>query len=322
MIVLRINNADLPTGWTHDKTDWQVSTDESFKDILVKSMDDEENLTTIIFNEKLDLGKKYYGRARMLLNTGFTEWSNIDVFIPKDANEVALNMDIPSIITAPTLTTKYEKDSHPNAYFKILGNEFSTLGNATHESTTWIVEDSEGTALWASIDDKDNLTSVLMDRYLPKNTVCHVHAAYKGSNGDISQFGTVSFYLSNDDRIVLHEKMKFIPPNVDLYVTLPFMEGLDTLEWEFLLEGEVVESGTTTECFFNISKDNLNAGVANVLRVRTTINSKRGEWTYTYVEPFNEDLELPTGDNIPYNGNNEQTYYPLDLPIKFVSNED
>lgn len=35
--------------------------------------------------------------------------------------------------------------THPSTYFKVyVTNGFSTLGNATHESTTWIIEDIAG----------------------------------------------------------------------------------------------------------------------------------------------------------------------------------
>jgi len=322
MVVLRVNNADLPKGWTHDKTDWQVATDEEFKDILVESRDDSENLTTIIFNNKLELGKKYYGRARMLLNNGFTEWSNIDVFVPKDANEVALNMDIPSIITAPTLDTKFDSDAHPNAHFRVFTNDFSTLGNANHESTTWVIEDSEGKALWASVDDVDNKTSIMIDRYLPVNTLCRVHAAFKGSNGDISQFGTTTFYTSHSDIINVNRELRGIHANVDLDLSLPFIVGLDELNWEFYLDGALVQHGTTKETFFTVDKDNLKPGVTNVIRIKAKVNSIESEWTYAYITPVNENLEVPTGSNIPYNGNNEVQAYPLPLPHKFVYTQD
>ena len=48
MVVLRINNTDLPTGWTHEFTDWQISTSEDFSNIILSSMNDDVNLYTLI----------------------------------------------------------------------------------------------------------------------------------------------------------------------------------------------------------------------------------------------------------------------------------
>jgi len=320
MVVLRINNADLPDGWSHNKTDWQVATDKTFKNILAESMNDNKNLTTKIFNLKLDLGVKYYGRARMLLNTGFTEWSNIDVFIPKDTNEVLMDMDIPSVVSAPTLSTKFEKDHHPAAAFKIYGTNFSTLGNAEHISTTWIVEDNRGKAIWSSIDDIDNLTSITIPNILPMNTICRVHASYKGSNRDCSQFGTVSFYVSNDPRIDMPRVMRNVIHNLDLDIDIPFMNGLDTLEWELYINEEKKVGGKGPDCFFVIKEEYLKADELAILGMRVTINSVVGEWTYVYIIPRNEFIEQASAANIPYLNSKRDSIlktFPLGFPYAF-----
>ncbi len=319
MIILRINNADLPSGWTHDSTDWQISETEDFSDILVESLNDEENLTTIIFNNKLDLGKEYYGRARMLLSKGFTEWSNIDVFTPKDVDEVTMLMDIPSVITTPTLTTNYDKNSHPTALFKInVENGFSTLGNATHESTTWIVSDMLGNVLWSSIDDKVNLVHVVLPFILPTDKVYHIHAMLKGTNGDNSQIGTITLYPSNDTGNPLNRIIYRQVTDGDLEIEHPYVEGLDLIEYEVYNDDINMVTDDTVESFFTLEETVFDVIFPSILRMRTTVNDIPNEWTTILIFTV-ENIENRTGGNIPYpfDVDAEIVEFPLPFPIKF-----
>ncbi len=321
MVVLRINNTDLPTGWTHSATDWQVSTSENFSSILVSSMNDSANLTTIVFNNNLELGVKYYGRARMLLNTGFTEWSNIDVFTPKDIDEVALLMDIPSIITTPTLRSNFDLNSHPSRFFTIrIDNGFNTLGNATHESTSWIIEDNTGKPIWASFDDKENLLSLTSNVNLELNKVYRIHASIKGTNGDSSQYGSITFYTSDSNEFLLTRYLYRNDLTIDLDVMHPYIVGLDYLEYEIYKDEKIVYNNTVLDNFFTIDKIYLSDNEVCMLKIRTEVNGTFGDWNYIFIIPVNTDIKVNTGSNIPYingNENNGFVSFPLRFPHKF-----
>lgn len=322
MVVLRINNADLPTGWTHSATDWQVSMSENFSTILVSSMNDSENLTSIVFNTNLELGVKYYGRARMLLNTGFTEWSNIDVFTPKDIDEVALLMDIPSIITTPTLVSKFDLNAHPRKYFTIeIENGFNTLGNATHESTSWIIEDNNGKPIWVSFEDKINLLSLKININLELNKVYRIHASIIGTNGDSSQYGTISFYVSDSDSFLINRYLYRNNIIDDLDIEHPFIVGLDYLEYEVYKNEEMVYSDKIIDNFFTIDNDMLSTDMVDIVRVRTEVNGVYGDWSYIYIiPPVDEIVKENTGNNIPYvygSDNDNFISFPLRFPYKF-----
>ena len=318
MTILRINNADLPTGWIHERTDWQVSDTIDFSNIVLESLDDSVNLTTKIFNTRLDLDVKYYGRARMLLNNGFTEWSNIDIFTPRDANDVALINDIPSIITPPLLTTNFDKNAHPSAYFKLIGNEFDTLGNSSHESTTWLIEDSDGNAIWFKSNDTKNLTEILVDKYLPLHKLYRASVFYTSTNGDTSQLTTISFYTSNDNLVALNTTLTGIDSSIDLEIELPYMDGLDVLDWEFYSDENSVVTSASSDNTFTILSQYITPGVIHILRVRATINSNVGEWTYIYVIPRDTNFDYIIGDNLPYSEGNALIRFPLKLPFKFM----
>lgn len=325
MVVLRINNTDLPTGWIHSATDWQVSMSENFSTILVSSMNDSENLTSIVFNNNLELGVKYYGRARMLLNTGFTEWSNIDVFTPKDIDEVALLMDIPSIITTPTLTSNFDLNAHPRKHFTItIENGFNTLGNATHESTSWIIEDNNGKPIWASFDDKVNLLSLNVNVNLDLNKVYRLHASIKGTNGDSSQYGTISFYVSDSNVFLLNRNIYRHDMTIDIDINHPFIVGLTSLEYMLYKDNEVIFSNTIGDNFFTIDKDILSTDNIDILKIRTEVNGIYNDWSYVYIIPSNMiNTKENTGSNVPYNNTNDGinvdgfVSFPLRFPHKF-----
>lgn len=321
MVVLRINNTDLPTGWTHSATDWQISTSENFSNILVSSMNDSENLTAIVFNNNLELGVNYYGRARMLLNTGFTEWSNIDVFTPKDIDEVTLLMDIPSIITTPTLVSNFDLNSHPSKFFTItIDNGFNTLGNATHESTSWIIEDDTGKPIWASFDDKVNLLSLTVNVNLELNKVYRIHASIKGTNGDSSQYGTISFYTSDSKDFLLTRYLYRNDLTIDLDIIHPYIVGLDYLEYVLYKNEMPAITQSIVDNFFTIDKTELSNDKIDILKIRTEVNGKFGDWNYIYIIPVTDEIKENTGNNIPYlYGNSTEGFvsFPLRFPHKF-----
>lgn len=322
MVVLRINNTDLPTGWSHTATDWQISTSVNFSNILVSSMNDSVNLTTIVFNNNLELGVKYYGRARMLLNTGFTEWSNIDVFTPKDIDEVSLLMDIPSIITAPTLRSKYDLNAHPSKHFTIyVNNGFSTLGNATHESTSWIIEDDTGKPIWSSFNDKENLLSLTITGNLALNKVYRIHASLHGTNGDSSQYGTITFYTSDSSNFLINRYIYRDILDTDLYIEHPYIVGLDYLEYELFSKEIKVHTDKIIDNFFTIDKGLLSTNSIDLIKVRTEVNGVYGDWSYIYIIPNTGNIAKEnTGTNIPYlYGDKDDGFisFPLRFPHKF-----
>lgn len=317
MVFLRINNVDLPVNWTHDATDWQISTKIDFSEILAESLNDTVNLTTRIFNNELELGTKYYARARMVFNNMFTEWCNIDVFTPEDVDETTLNLDIPSIITTPTLYTEYEVNSNPSSNFLIKSKElFSTSGNATHESTTWLIEDIYGKPLLHITDDKDNLTELLVEHILPVNNFYKLSASFKGSNGDISQFGSTVIYISNND-IIDYSRVSIVKTNVDHEVILNNLDGLDILEWKLYKDDTVIDSGDTIEDFFTIAGTNFINGVRYNLGIKIELNSKEYEWSYFYLICL-DNLEERSGNNTPYKEPSSDIYLDSVFPYQIT----
>jgi len=235
-VVLRIASLDLPQSVVHKATDWQVSTDLLFSNIILQSNQDEVNKTKIVFNESLDPTIKYYARARSLLDpTGYTIWGNIDIFTPVDVNDTNLDQDIPSLLSVPKITTNYLQNEHSSTFFKIFATGFSSVGNATHTDTTWVIEDINGDVVWSSIRDNENKTSISVNDLVLKQDNCYnIKVLFNSTSNDVSQTGTHTIVVGNNKYTKLLSNTHNL--NIGIDNTLVFAEfyGITYMELEIL----------------------------------------------------------------------------------------
>ena len=88
MVILDLRSLDLDDSIDLLAVTWEVSDDPSYKNILLESVEDYKNKTSIIFSENLDPDMKYYARARALTTAGWTSWGNVDIFkVRNNAND-------------------------------------------------------------------------------------------------------------------------------------------------------------------------------------------------------------------------------------------
>jgi len=223
MVTLRIVNLDLGPSVDHISTDWDVATDPLFEDIILTSREDKDNLRFIVFDETLDPTKKYYSRARTLLSTGYTAWGNIDTFTPYDINDIEIDIERPSLVTAPIITTDFDPNHHPLGLFNINFTGFATTTSATHESTTIIIEDINNKVVFNSIDDKYNKTQLKVFNFvLLPNTIYRVKAYFKSTSGDYSNISTKTI-VTNPVSVVPLTRSLFavnLPDTTTVNVTL------------------------------------------------------------------------------------------------------
>jgi hypothetical protein len=193
MVILRITPPVLTPGWTHDATDWQIAEDKEFKKIVAQSMGDKDNKIEKIFDLDLDPEKEYYARARVVFNKALSEWTDVNVIHPKDLTDLNLEIDIPGVISRPIVNVNYDPNGLPNSNFRITTSPMSTTSNAKHVSTTWVITDLEGRTVWMSPDDKDNLTSILVDEIVLEEGKTYIISAFhKASNNDVSEPGQIT----------------------------------------------------------------------------------------------------------------------------------
>lgn len=201
--LLEVTNIALPEGVTHIATDFQLSDDLRFNNITAESIKNEKFLTHILFPNTLDLSKTYYARARLLLSTGYTIWSSIDVFLVDDVIDIDRVDNLPANISIPLITTTSDKNNHKPTLFSIIASEYSVDGNAPLDSTTYIIEDIDNKVVWSSVEDKINLThiNITPDIITLKDRCLYIiKVQYTSKSNDKSQIASKIIYVNNNDR--------------------------------------------------------------------------------------------------------------------------
>jgi len=193
MIYLQITDLKLSPPVTHTYTDWEVASDLQFTNIIASSLGDTTNLTSIYLDTALDPALKYYARARMLLSVGYTAWSNINIFQPDNVNDSTVNLPLPSIVTIPSVSVgDVNNVSIEKATIAITGVD--TLGGATHETTTYVLETLSGKLVWESRDNYNNKLAIDIPPYIMQpNRVYRLRVLVKTDSRDTSQVVTTTF---------------------------------------------------------------------------------------------------------------------------------
>jgi len=206
MTILFIPKPDLPKKYVHETTDWEIATSPLFKeeDIVASSRDDEVNLTSIIFDVDLDTDKTYYSRARVVCDRAIFEWSKTDILKPTDFIKVAFNHAIPSVVMKPTITLDFDVMNFPSTMFTIKTNDINTTSNASHEYTSYIIEDMLGNPVYTKLVDKENLTSKLIgDVKLEEGRPYVIKVSHTATSNDTSDFASQIVYVRKIPDIIV-----------------------------------------------------------------------------------------------------------------------
>jgi hypothetical protein len=132
----------------HISTDWEIASDNSFNNIIFQSLNDSNNLYTLVheYNYENDV----YVRIKLNYTTGSSNWSSVKHvkdFLPTVIEEPSVN--IPDI------------SGDINTGFTIYGGKFTLVqGTDTHIATDWIIKDLSGNVVWESINNPTNLESI------------------------------------------------------------------------------------------------------------------------------------------------------------------
>ena len=210
MIVLMFKNLDIPEGFKHTASDWQISTDKYFrKNTIVKeSRNDKKHLNSILFDITLDPDKIYYARARVIMDKGLSDWSDIDIMRTEDLDKIDLDMDIPSVVGKPEISVDFPYDKVPNTLFKIKTSPLSTNSNSRHESTDYFITNLNGNVVYSSINDTSSLVEHMVSEIeLPGDNFYLLKASQKSTSGDISPLGQKLIYVPSAKEIVVKSKL-------------------------------------------------------------------------------------------------------------------
>lgn len=235
MVSMRITTLDLGDSVTHVSTDWQIATNKLFTSdsIVCESKEDKINKTHIEFNDILDPTITYYGRTRELLSTGYTMWGAVDVFIPKDINDIEIDSDIPTKVGPPNIISSSSFSDHALSLFTLSVTGYSVVGTAKHTATTWIIEDLDSNIIWSSINDTFNKTNIHVNSViLNTNKVYRIRAVFHTSSVDSSQVATKTLVTKESRYIKLLTVLTLVKVSEPLELTINSLIGLNKVEWK------------------------------------------------------------------------------------------
>ena len=303
MLSLVIKNPNLPSGYSIVSTTWQVAKNKDFipSSIVAESIENAVNKLNIQFDIDLELGVKYFARCRVIYNKGFSNYSNINVFIAKDLNEIELDVFAPTKVSRPTITILPDIDDKPISLLEFRGGAFTTKYNIEQESASWILEDIDGKVVWDRINDSVNLNSIKLPIALKENSAYRLLVSYRGKNNNESQFAIKTF-ATGKNQVALKGDLKSVPAGVDLVFNLDInTAGLFSVAYElYAAGGNLVKSRTILAseginmASWTVEGKLISRDVDYMLYVKTVSSSLLVENKgYFYFKPYFNLLETP-----------------------------
>lgn len=238
MVILALEDVALNTGVKHLATDWQVMDEAG--NVVLESINDKKNLTSIVFTENLDVNKTWKGQARLRCTDLTTTWVDLTVLVNKSAGLGGLT-DMPSRIEPPTISTQVIKNdkyvdgdvnNHDITMFRILASDFKCLGQATHYATSWIIEDINGEVIWSSLSNSIYKNYIdVHDLILQSNAIYRIKVIFHGSNNNMSSVSTYTIHTADGSDVHLNTYIDNVESNEPLVLSINELEGVTSVKW-------------------------------------------------------------------------------------------
>ena len=296
MVVLYIPHIDLPSGWTHQSTDWQIANNPAFTktSIVKESLNDEKNLTSITFDVNMEADEILYARARVICDKGVFAWSTIDVIKVEDFIKVATDTPVATLINKPIIHLAYPNNNFPTTFFRIKTDPMSSTNHADHVETTYFITDLKGNSYYYA-STQDDLNNKLVDEImLPENKLFLVSVMFKSSSNDTSPVATEAIYVKHVKKIELQTDVSNIDPSKDLAIAIKDINNFDSMEvriYEAGLDIEDMLFQTTQESLSVVVPSSTFDGLTNS-RMLIAIQVKYKDDTYSGFKYYPAKLDL------------------------------
>lgn len=274
-----LNNLEIPEGVSILYSTWTIR-DEANTIVHYTEMD-EVNLTSKIFTDVFEVGKKYYVTMSMVRTDGptiDTRPLEVQVFSGEDTYNL---YPMPSVIDTPVITIAYTIDNVPTNDIKFTGSVMIVAGNATHDYSHWWLTNDTNEVIWDSPRDQINKTEIIVSNVdLKRDRFYTMHCVYTGTNRDSSGTGNITFRPSASDELEISGDLS------NSYYGYPIDTRLNELTsdmtlFEYKLMGDDIELYSTTNTTGEINiAGNLLTDVYTIytLKVRLTTTSTTIGW--------------------------------------------
>jgi len=157
----------LPFNKTLKSTSYQIAVSPFFNedDIVVNISQDIENLYGRLFDLDFDSNSVYYGRVKLHFDDNSEYGWTKPIMLTKEGDNFSCNI---TVITTPKVTIEGDIKNCELGGFKIFSSEFRTINKLSrHKYTDWIIRSVDGSIVFQSLKDYDNLTKIRV----PYNTL-------------------------------------------------------------------------------------------------------------------------------------------------------
>lgn len=184
------------TGLTHNETDWSISTDLGFTNVVDSHTGNDTNgekevwLSNIVVPE----GKVYYGKAIRKFTDGSTSEPIGPFAIHAEGNMSSRLTKPPTKITDPVITHNFDyNDDNQHLVTFTISPANILEGKGLHTKTHWYFTTEDGAVIVDSVHDSVNLNKldVLRD-LIPDNNKVRMNVAYRTDDGVESMFTSIS----------------------------------------------------------------------------------------------------------------------------------
>ena len=177
----------------------ELSTDSNFTNLVYTTGDDITTKTIFHIPVELTPGTVYYVRGRLIHKQGLTDWfTNSFTAAAIEVNELNLYPSVPVKVKAPELQLEVPGSEQPRENFKVRSLFQAPAGNDV-VSTSWIIEDVHGDAVFYLPSSANNLFYLQVDFTLDKNKIYVIKCRHTLRSNDSTVFGSMPIYTTSSN---------------------------------------------------------------------------------------------------------------------------
>jgi len=234
MVVLYTPKIDLPKtmGWIHEATSWYLSTSKIFTEanIVKTSLEDKDNLTSVILDYEMKPDTIYYAKARIICNKSIFE-SEVGIIKTNDFIKIAFDYPIPSMVMTPSVQLDFDHKNMPNSLFTVRTSKMSTTSNGKHEYTSYIIETLDGEPVFSELINKDDLTHKLMDDVILESGRSYIlKVAHKSTSNDQSDFAQQVFTVPDVKEVQLVQDLDGVSNSTGVNLMVKPIANFESME--------------------------------------------------------------------------------------------